>query len=244
MQTSTPVPPDVQARIDELAVPDNFGAAVFQLVKLDERLSNEESYRLSANLDVVIIIAKRMAASMLKGVLKYPDGPAAADRTPEEWYEYGIDEAIDTVLTFGLMRQSMPEQAIDLDDYGIRLIDAEKFEQMYLSGEKSGKAYVGMGDKCGCGGKTCICDETLEEKRARLDQAAVDDANKPWVRPAAMGGPLEDVPPYVSQNIEADPDPQNFRTELPELIKASGCGCEDMCCYEHGDHTDKETDNA
>lgn len=109
MQTSTRVADDVQKSIDTWAVQESFLAVVWMRDSAlsDAKLTPEQDDRLRENLRVVERLATRMAANMLKGIFKYGAKASATDRSPEEWYEYAVDEQIDALLELGLLRESM-----------------------------------------------------------------------------------------------------------------------------------------
>ena len=107
MQTSTQVSDATQERIETLALSEHFLAVVWMKDMPLSNLSTVEQDALQKNLRVVSDISTRMAASMLKGIFKYGTKSSAADRSPTEWYEYAVDEQIDALLEFGLMRESM-----------------------------------------------------------------------------------------------------------------------------------------
>ena len=111
MQTSTRVADDVQKSIDAWAVEENFLAVVWMRddAMTAAKLTPEQDDRLRENLRVVERLARRMAANMLKGIFKYGASASATDRSPEEWYEYAVDEQIDALLELGLLRESMRE---------------------------------------------------------------------------------------------------------------------------------------
>lgn len=81
-----------------ICVPDKFYVTIDMDDDILEVLTEDELARLDRKLIVVAELAAKLAANMLKGTLKYQsDG-----HTVYEWFEHGIDDAVDALNYFAL----------------------------------------------------------------------------------------------------------------------------------------------
>ena len=87
-------------RIEKLASPDNFTVIIKADKKLLKQLSPEEIARLDKKFLLVENMAAELAARMVKGTIKYSHD----DNTLHEWYNYMMDDALDTINYLALMK--------------------------------------------------------------------------------------------------------------------------------------------
>lgn len=89
-----------ERRVKELAKAEHFSAQIVIGGVVTDALSVEEMNRLNWKIDLVVEEAARMAAGMLKGVLKYTEDPLADDY----WQQHEDDEAAD-VANYRILRR-------------------------------------------------------------------------------------------------------------------------------------------
>ena len=92
----------------ELCDPKHFECSVNYDQEVWDMLSKEDRIRLGWKLELVEVLAKRLAANMLKGCLKYT--PASDDMTPEQWIDYLADDAADALNYAFLLKRSLEKR--------------------------------------------------------------------------------------------------------------------------------------
>ncbi len=102
--TQQSIPQDTIDRINALARPENFQVFI-ETGDVYDGLSGAEAERLDRKLIMVSKLAAKLAANMVKGTIKYPTDTWSL----EQWFEFGLDDAVDTVNYIMLAREAYRE---------------------------------------------------------------------------------------------------------------------------------------